>query len=245
MAVQKRAPKAKRFPRKSVKKTTNTLIPRSKRTSKSAEQRAYVVTPARLVIHRGIGFPSEYITNLVYGDNFVLTGTVSNVWQEKVYKLNSCYDPDDALGGAQPMWFDQVTSIYNRYEVLGAKLTATFTADSAPGSGPWICGVSPHDSNTLPTSDPEQLMLLNNTSTAMIGGDHGLVELSGTYNANDLGLTKGDDSLVANYNANPDRLWYCHVWQSSLGTTYNGPVTVRLRIEYLIRFSARKGNSGS
>jgi len=51
------------------------------------------------------------------------------------FRANGPYDPEYAVGGHQPMGFDQMSLLYNHYVVLGSKVTATFTPRIANTSG--------------------------------------------------------------------------------------------------------------
>jgi len=71
----------------------------------------------------GIGFPDELRTVLKYKQNGVsLTGTTTP--SARVFRINSCFDPDLTGTGHQPNFFDQLTAIYGRYCVTGAQLIA-------------------------------------------------------------------------------------------------------------------------
>ena len=50
--------------------------------------------------------------------------------------MNSLFDPDFTGTGHQPYYFDQFATIYQRYTVIGSKLTATFTPIPAAINGP-------------------------------------------------------------------------------------------------------------
>lgn len=46
------------------------------------------------------------------------------------YRLNSLYDPETALGGDQPYWFDQLSVWYKRYRVFAAKVVVKFSCST-------------------------------------------------------------------------------------------------------------------
>jgi hypothetical protein len=59
--------------------------------------------------------------------NSVLTTAASN----NVFRLNSIFDPDSAVGGTQPYGYDQLAALYNRYRVLKVRYKITFLASTA------------------------------------------------------------------------------------------------------------------
>ncbi len=64
--------------------------------------------------YRGIGFPDEFYTDLVY-----VKSTVYSTSAVVGYQLqSSLFDPDPAVGGTQPTFFDQLAAVYGRYQVM-------------------------------------------------------------------------------------------------------------------------------
>lgn len=71
----------------------------------------------------------RYVKTVVFTtDNF--TGLVPN---EVAIRLNSLYDPEFVIGGHQPLGFDQITPIYNKYKVYKVKAQVRVLSWSAPG----------------------------------------------------------------------------------------------------------------
>jgi len=75
----------------------------------------------------GIGraFPEKLSVTHKYAtivDMFPATKTLLRL----TFKCNGMFDPDDRLGGHQPLYFDQLTPIYNHYVVIKAKCKVTF-----------------------------------------------------------------------------------------------------------------------
>jgi hypothetical protein len=81
--------------------------------------------------------PHKYMT-LKYTTlitNSLPTGTGA----QQTMNLNSIFDPDRTGAGHQPLYFDQVAAIYNRYRVLKARWKITF----APATNPVYALVVP------------------------------------------------------------------------------------------------------
>jgi hypothetical protein len=68
--------------------------------------------------------PHKYIT-LRYSEvaNFTLA-TVTGT--QALFRLNSIFDPNAAVGGHQPYGYDQMAALYNRYRVLACRWKITF-----------------------------------------------------------------------------------------------------------------------
>ena len=94
-----------------------------------------------MVVHRGIGLPDKFRTRLIWNQAVVLTGFSSALTQSYAVRLNGPYDPQVALGGSQPQYYDMLASMYSTYMVRGAKISCTFspTTSSTAGDGA-LCG---------------------------------------------------------------------------------------------------------
>jgi len=74
-------------------------------------------------IYRTISyFPDSLRIVMRYNQVFTWTGAAAVV---QAFRGNSVYDPDRTGTGSQPMYYDQLSSIYNKYVVLGARCTLT------------------------------------------------------------------------------------------------------------------------
>jgi len=70
----------------------------------------------------GRGFPSRMTFTHRYVDNFTLASTLGSL-DYHVFRMNGMYDPDFTSTGHQPIFFDQLTPIYEHWTVIGAKIT--------------------------------------------------------------------------------------------------------------------------
>ncbi len=68
-------------------------------------------------------FPDQYRVSLRYGEQR-LRGPGTTV-DNYVYRANSVFDPDLTGTGHQPMGFDQLAALYNRYRVTAVKYSIT------------------------------------------------------------------------------------------------------------------------
>lgn len=76
-------------------------------------------------VGRSVGFPKTLKFHHRYVETFSLTasGTAG------IYRMNAngMYDPNYTGTGHQPMYFDQLSAIYNHYTVIGSKITYRIT----------------------------------------------------------------------------------------------------------------------
>ena len=197
--------------------------------------------PQNHVLFRGKGFPDALTTNLVYSDSIILDPNASTIIPKFTYRLTSCFDPQFSIGGGQPTYFDQLSAVYERYVVNGAKITCVFSRSSttAGNIGPYICGISCADNDTLPGSSAQSQMSQPNTTFRVVSQDGGNETVVATYSkSKTYGLL--EDNLQARTTADPSVNWLANVWASPQGVDVEAPINVVVIIEYNVTFSGVK-----
>jgi len=72
-------------------------------------------------IHRTITFyPDKERLTMRYNTTVQLTGAAAVV---QVYRGSSVYDPDRSGAGSQPLYYDQLSTIYGKYCVVGSRIS--------------------------------------------------------------------------------------------------------------------------
>lgn len=96
--------------------------------------------------------PHMFIT-LRYAQS-VTTSTLTGAGNTNIFRLNSIFDPDAAVGGTQPYGYDQAAALYNRYRVLKTRYhvqflaaTGTYNAAVIPSNG--ALNAAPSDLTTF------------------------------------------------------------------------------------------------
>lgn len=183
-------------------------------------------------------FGNSRVARLTYCDNIVLDPG-ANVTAGKVFRANGMYDPDTALGGHQPYGFDQLMALYNRFVVLGAKITITAVPAGQFGSYIVACKLSDNAAllSTTPTVLQEQpgyrYKLFTNGSAAP------MPRLTMGYSARKMcrpGFMT-NDTYQGTVNKDPDDQWYFTVLTASaVPTADNGPMSFNIRIDYIAKF---------
>lgn len=83
----------------------------------------------------GQGFPKKLMSTHKYREIFTLTAT-AGVFTTYQFSCNGMYDPNITGTGHQPMYFDQMTPLYDHYCVIGSKMKWKLipaTSNSAAG----------------------------------------------------------------------------------------------------------------
>ena len=93
------------------------------------------------------GFPKTKITKLRYVSAIQMEIEQGQQRSIRRWRANGIYDPDVNIGGHQPMNRDIYAAVYNRYCVLGAKLTLKYMLHNggANTTEPLVVGVLVND----------------------------------------------------------------------------------------------------
>lgn len=85
--------------------------------------------------------PKRMMVKMRYCDNLTLDPTTGAVAVHR-YCANGVYDPDQSGVGHQPLGHDQWSQFYERYTVVGSKITATFVNTASGATAPSVCGIA-------------------------------------------------------------------------------------------------------
>lgn len=90
-------------------------------------------------------FPPQLFNTLRYSEQVTVTlnGSGESTY---IFSCNGLYDPNITGTGHQPLYFDQLTSIYDHYTCLSSRITVLPTITAT--SGPFILGVYVDDDTT-------------------------------------------------------------------------------------------------
>jgi len=110
-----------------------------------------------------------------YHENFanaLSTGSSLNLFGSYIYSMNGLYDPNQQLGGHQPMGFDIAMLMYEHYTVTRSQATIRFFNKT---TGPIIVGayLSPDATPVASVNDmiENQLAVSKQSETASAGGE--------------------------------------------------------------------------
>jgi len=91
-----------------------------------------VTKNVKQTMSKSIGLPACMNIKLRYVDQKVVVS--STPYYQFIYALNNLYDPEQPLGGHQPMYYDAFAGMYNEYLVTGCKVSITVTQDNQQDS---------------------------------------------------------------------------------------------------------------
>lgn len=146
----------RRFQRKSAAKRVRRMF------KKKGSRR---VTKLRTAVSTGLGFPRRLTQTHRYAQTGTLSTGALGALVTYNFRCNGMFDPDASGAGHQPMYFDQLTALYDHYCVIGSKMTITFCqADTAP--------------TTAQTRVPVTVGVFINDDTTTTPGINGILENS-------------------------------------------------------------------
>lgn len=114
-------------------------------------------------------FPSKVIRKLKTVQYIDAGASTSGALKHVEWVVNDLADPEGAYGTQQALGFDQYSTLYKRYCVLGAKITVM--AHNKDGSNAWIVGTHLNTENTGAITTYEHLKELKNTQVKLLSPD--------------------------------------------------------------------------
>lgn len=213
------------------------MVAARKKTNRALDTNAGT-NPQSLLIHRGIGIPDRFRTRVVWNESVALTSFGTGIIQNYVVRMNGAWDPQQALGGTQPNYWDQLAVLYRRYFVRGSKITVRFglPTTTTAGDGPYIVGIQTGQNAGLTTSDASVLVSAPNCGHKLLTAGAGVTEVTQTYSPRFVSPDGESDGAQAATNDVPTRQWYANVFASPQGTSVAGTVIAMVTIEYLVDF---------
>lgn len=198
----------------------------------------------RTTIPRGpSGVPVNYPVRMRYCKEGYL-GSTSGILNSLAIGMNDIYDPEVAAGGHQPMGFDQMAAMYNRYIVIGSKLTVTFYDNAASHSTPAVVGCCMSDDSVAPyIVNTSYIEAKRGQWRTVTGGKRSATRVSCKYSPKKFwGLKDIKDNrqkIGAGTVGSPEDKAYGLVWiQATDGGTQS--LSITLVVDYIVQFSEPK-----
>jgi len=184
--------------------------------------------------------------------------TATNVYQ---FSANGCYDPDITSTGHQPMFFDNYAALFKRYSVHKSSISVTVVnhaVNTATYNGTSVTTTPNYSYRLFILKDGTNGSTSEYPGTMSIGIEEGNANFKWRYVAPSLNgrlprlktnmtphrllnLSKTDDTLSANTNANPNSAAYYYVGITSAdGVTDPPSVYLSVTINYYVKFFDRE-----
>lgn len=190
-------------------------------------------------------FPRSVVTTHRYNESFTLDPPVGAP-AVAYYSCNGLFDPTVAIGGHQPLGFDQMTPMYDHYTVLGAKATVRFFSNGSnltTGSMMVYCYVN-DDSAAVLTYDTVLEQSKGVVSPLTNTGAKGVTTLTQKFSAKKffgVADVKDNSQLKGSDTANPTEGAYFVIGAQGVGPGLD-PLTIycNVTIDYITQWSERR-----
>lgn len=187
----------------------------------------------------GRGFPKKMLITHKYTQTNVLSNTAGAI-NYQTFSANGMYDPDYSGVGHQPLYFDEMSNVYNHYCVIGSKITVRAAGTTSSGTGsnftPVLIALQIHSAATPSQTSP---IVLSEQNQA-------IVRLMGPSQGNAMVLTKkwsakkffgksvlANDELKGTPSANPVEQSYFTVSTRPVDAVSTTSITLYVTIQYI------------
>jgi len=144
--------------------------------------------------------------------------STAGAYTTNVFRGNGAFDPDQTGTGAQPVWYDDYSAMYNRNRCLGSRIFVVPTQSTNTGLCTYV-GITPqHQTTSMATvAQAVSQPYTEFTSCSPYSPTRVLSQSMGTskYLGYPGGGMMGSDALENLYSASPAHQWYWHVWMRS------------------------------
>lgn len=135
--------------------------------------------------------------------------------------LNSAFDPTGTFGTGQPLYYDQWSTMYNRYVVLGYKVSVQ--AVSTDNTNPVVVGFTPI-MNSTGLSDWKNYREIAGTTQKVLSSDvdRAWFTVKGSikkFAEPQGGSLLNDDTVRATVDANPTRMLHGHIYVQAMNSS--------------------------
>nr|QXP07579.1 MAG: putative capsid protein [Arizlama virus] len=190
------------------------------------------IIPQRTSVNTGLGFPRMIKMAHRYSQTVRLTST-SGVPTFQRFRANGMFDPDYSGGGHQPLFFDQMTPLYNHFTVIAAKAKITFVHS---GTGvPMHIGVLTDDNTTTTTNITALMEQTQNKSKTISYGNSPPKTLMHNFSAKKTfgGSILANNSLQGTSGADPTEQSYFTVYAASVDGVSTSIIDAIVTIDYI------------
>lgn len=216
---------------------------KSTASKKSAVQKSLFPTGFSSVVPR-FGFPLRLAMKHRYCDIVQVTSTAGAI-DHYLFKCNAMFDPNQTGAGHQPLYFDELSAIYNHYTVLASNIKIRACSSTALPVG---CIVSLHvDDDTTSSANIQTICEQSTASFKVVPfGNQDQIYLTKAWSAKDyFGPNPLDnDTLQGTGSTDPSELSF---YNFSINSLSAGTQSLQLLVEisYWAVWDELKTNAGS
>lgn len=237
------------MPRKAVRIVGNKVFYRNvrKRRKRRVPRGMSLIPTSQKPGYKGHPFGEKYYTKLRYNEAHKFAAQSNlNFASSYKYRLNGLFDPNFTGLGHQPMGYDELSSIYKKATVVGARITVAFITDSTE---PCVCGIRVIEGTEAAIVDKKKAIENGDSMWRYMNtaeGGKNIQKFSRRVNVKKhFGLANivGNDDYTLATNANPatENTLLGELWVAPIDpAAAHGVVLADITIEYAVVFTEPK-----
>lgn len=206
---------------------------RRNRNWKKLKQRKQVRN--RTTVPVGLGFPKKMVMTHNYVETVsLLTGATGGL-ASYLFSCNSMYDPNSSGTGHQPMYFDQMSALYDHYTVIGSMATIKITNRVSNNPLTVNVGAFINDDTTV-TGTIDSLRENSSVQNRIHQGNTTrptIFRLKWSAKKTFGGSILGNDDLQGTASSSPLEQSYFSIFADSSGSTNQSQLDVTIEIKYI------------
>lgn len=212
------------------RKTTKRKVRRTKRSAGPVA----VVSPMHPI-------PQIYKTTLKYSELITLSYTGTNTVYQ--FNLNNLNDPNRSGTGHQPNGYDQISTLYTKTRVTGAKYSITFSNASATYQAEVLTQLCPNATTSSTFADAVETQYTKRLTLDPYGAESkttsATVNIAKLFGISQATL-RSDDQYIAGIGGNPAEQCCLNIWVQNISTATAITVYARVNIIYTVEFFEAK-----
>lgn len=192
----------------------------------------------------GLGLPKSAVVTHKY-HSFIQLTSIGGATANYQFTCNGLFDPDITGAGHQPMYFDQLSAIYNHYTVIGSRISYRISHGNT-ANGPIVVNSFINDDNTIAAVGDSLSEQSTSKSRTIPTGSNNMYYLTNKWSAKK--TFKG--GILSNYlfrgdasNNPPEASLFTLTAYEALGGT--ATINVEVNIEYVAIWQELRDLAGS
>jgi len=192
------------------------------------------------------GFPKKMTVTHRYVENLTISAVAGAGQQNYLFKCNGMYDPNETGTGHQPIYFDQLTTLYDHYCVIGSKITVRFTQAGLNNPATHLM-LRVDDDTNVPTNTQETMEQNGAKFKLLPAGSPYTVTLTNKWSAKKYfgGAVLANNELQGSATSDPTEKSYFQIAVRPMDGASAIDVHMQVTIEYIAVWKELKNIAGS
>lgn len=189
----------------------------------------------RTTVPVGLGFPKKMVMTHSYVETVTFNTGATGGLASYLFSCNSLYDPNASGTGHQPMYFDQMSALYDHYTVIGSMATIKLTNRVSNNPLTINVGAFINDDTTV-TGSIDSLRENSSVTNRIHQGNTirpTVFKLKWSAKKTFGGSILGNDDLQGNAAASPAEQSYFSIFADSSGANQQTQLDLTIEIKYI------------